>query len=78
MNLQEKGFHGSSGYASLLTRCISGKGTTECLYDRLPIENNRECNDTRTSEHMLRLKDVVTCDEGMSSKVLRIVISDKH
>jgi hypothetical protein len=69
MNLQEKVFHGSSGYASLLTSCLSGKGSTECLYDRLPVENNREGNDKRTSEHILRLKDVVTCDEGMSSNM---------
>jgi len=56
ITLQEKVFHGSSGYASLLTSCISGKGTTECLYDKLPIENNREGNDQRSNGHMLRFK----------------------
>ena len=62
--LQEKVFHGSTGYASILSSCLSGKGTAESLYNRLPIENNREGNDNRSNGHMLQLKDVLTCEEG--------------
>jgi hypothetical protein len=61
--MQEKVFHGSTGYASLLTVCLSGKGNTESLYNRLPIENNREGNADRREPYMLQMRDVFTCDE---------------
>ena len=62
--LQEKVFHGSTGYASILTSCLSGKGMAESLYNRLPIENNREGNENRSNGHMLQLKEVLSCEDG--------------
>jgi hypothetical protein len=64
--LQEKVFHGSTGYASLLDSCLSGKGPTESLYDHVPLQNNREGNDdsSRREGFMLQLKDIVTLEEG--------------
>jgi hypothetical protein len=38
--VQEKCFHGSTGYASLLVNCLSGKGSTASMFSRVPLENN--------------------------------------
>lgn len=62
--LQEKVFHGSSGYASVLETLLEGKGAYASMFDCLPIQNNREGNEHRTSGFMLELKDIFTCDEG--------------
>ena len=62
--LQEKVFHGSAGYASLLTNFIKGKGDGANMFSRIPIENNREGNEERNGSHMLRLLDTFSCDEG--------------
>jgi hypothetical protein len=66
--LQEKVFHGSAGYASVLTNCLEGRGTAASMYNRIPIENNREGNEERTSSYMLRLLDIFSCDEGKVTK----------
>ncbi len=62
--LQEQDFHGSSNYASALTNIMEGKGYAACMFNRLPIDNNREGNEHRTESHMLQLLDMFTCDEG--------------
>lgn len=64
MQHQEKVFHGSTGCASLLTNCLSGKGPTASMYNRIPIESNREGNEGRHEGHMLVLRDMLTCEEG--------------
>ena len=62
--IQEKVFHGSAGYASVLTNFVEGKGDGANMYSRIPIENNREGNGERSGSHMLRLLDTFSCDEG--------------
>jgi hypothetical protein len=62
--LHEKVYHGSAGYASALTAFIEGKGDAACMFDMIPIENNREGNAGRTGSHMLQLLDIFSCDEG--------------
>ena len=67
--LQEKVFHGSAGYASSLTQFLEGKGDAAYMYNRIPIENNREGNAQRTgSGYMLQLLDIFSCDEGKQVK----------
>jgi hypothetical protein len=63
--LHEKVFHGSAGYASILTNFMEGKGDAASMFSRIPIENNREGNDERRAGYMLQLKDIFSCDEGM-------------
>lgn len=60
---QEKLFHGSVGYASALTNYLEGKADAAFMYNRLPIENNREGNDARKSSYMLQLQTIFSCDE---------------
>jgi hypothetical protein len=62
--LMEKAFHGSAGYASVLTNFLEGKGDAASMFKRVPIENNREGNEERTGSHMLQLLDIFSCDEG--------------
>ena len=62
--LQEKVFHGSVGYASVLTNFIDGEGDGANMFSRIPIENNREGNEERKGSHMFRLLDTFSCDEG--------------
>jgi hypothetical protein len=64
---QEKLFHGSAGYASVLTKYMEGKGDAACMFNKLPIENNREGNEERavgSSSYMLQMKDIFSCDIG--------------
>ncbi|CAB9518732.1 unknown protein [Seminavis robusta] len=63
--LQQKVFHGSAGYASALDTFIEGKGYYASLFDRTPIENNREGNQERQSGYMLELKDIASCNEAV-------------
>jgi hypothetical protein len=54
-----KAFHGSAGYASVLTQLIDGKQPFDSLFDRQEIENNREGNEFRSgSGAMLELKEL--------------------
>jgi hypothetical protein len=63
--LHEKRFHGAAGYVSVLSEVMEGKGEAgAAMFDRIPIENNREGNDKRTASHMLRLLDIFSCDQG--------------
>jgi hypothetical protein len=65
--LMEKMFHGSVGYASKVEDFLAGKGDAASMFNRIPIENNREGNSTRNSEsHMLQLLDIFSCDQGNS------------
>ena len=62
--LQEKVFHGSVGYASVLTNFMDGKGDAASMFSRIPIENNREGNEDRKCSQMLCLLDILSCDES--------------
>jgi hypothetical protein len=73
--LQEKVFHGSAGYASVLTNCLQGKGDAASMFNRIPIENNREGNEEREGSHMLQLLDIFSCDEGNWRAKLSIVLA---
>jgi hypothetical protein len=64
--LIEKVFHGSAGYASVLTNILEGKGDFAFMFNRIPIENNREGNESRSGSHMLQLLDIFSCDQGKS------------
>ncbi|CAB9530829.1 unknown protein [Seminavis robusta] len=57
-------FHGSPGYASVLDEMMQGKGIYASMFDKVPIENNREGNENRQGGHMLVAKDIFSCDEG--------------
>eukprot|EP00797_Seminavis_robusta_P010107 Sro1741_g294620.2 (528) ;mRNA; f:3968-5628 len=62
--LMEDVFHGSAGYASVLDLFMQGGGEFASIFDRVPIENNREGNELRTGGYALVMKDIFSCDEG--------------
>jgi hypothetical protein len=57
LELMEKAFHGSPGYASVLDEVLLGKGDYAELYIKHELENNREGNELRTEGNMLELKE---------------------
>ena len=58
IDLMEKAFHGSAGYASVLDEVLEGKGDYNSLFNELGMENNREGNSLRTNGKMLELKEL--------------------
>jgi hypothetical protein len=60
----EKLFHGTAEHASVLDMFLAGKGDAASMYEKVPIENNREGNERRTETYMLELRDIFTCDIG--------------
>lgn len=55
----EKVYHGSEGYASVLTEMLDGKGSFVPLFNKMDIESNREGNNLRTrAACMLELKEI--------------------
>ena len=47
-HLCEKVFHGSDGYSSVLDTFLDGTGLYANVFNRTPIENNREGNEQRS------------------------------
>jgi hypothetical protein len=72
-SMMEKVFHGSAGYASVLTNFLEGKGDAANMFRKVPLENNREGNDKRSTNYMLELLDIFSCDEGKSRYDLSVV-----
>ena len=62
-SIQEKVFHGSEGYSSVIDQLLGGLGAYKEAYHHIPLQNNREGNEKR-KEVMLQLKTLFTCDEG--------------
>jgi hypothetical protein len=60
--IQEKVFHRSTGYSSVVDQMLSASGAYKEAFFSLPLQNNREGNEKR-KECMLQLKTLLSCDE---------------
>jgi hypothetical protein len=58
IELMEKTFHGSPGYALVLDELLYRKGDFQHLYMVLPLENNCEGNKLHRQGQMLELKEI--------------------
>ena len=64
MRMLEKIFQGSDGFASVIDAMIEQKGFYSSMFNKLPLEVNRQGNEHRTDGFMYELKPVLHCQEG--------------
>lgn len=64
MAVMEKVYHGSNGFASVLDAMMEAKGFYGHLFQKIPLEVNRQGNEHRTNGSMLELLPIFHLQEG--------------